>query len=140
MLSCNDLFRSAIPGLDQTNCIPTSWLFTPLAREVLIEWEAETSRAISTTWPVLARYRDSVQAHDIMRHLSANKEFRRLAQANTAVIYGRPSTSLLHVRNPDTGDIASWRVAIADTGQPQNLQLLIITRKPYSGPPLTNST
>ncbi|MFE3444962.1 helix-turn-helix domain-containing protein [Nocardia sp. NPDC059180] len=132
ILACNDGFRAALPGLEVTDCIPT-WLFTPLARQVLIEWESESARAIATTKPVLARYRDSAQARDIMRRLVPNKDFRRLWAARGDVIYGRPATDLLHIRDPDSGQLISLHVVIAEPGQPYNTQLLIATPRPYAG-------
>lgn len=134
ILACNTGFRSALPGIEATDCIPT-WLFTPAAREVLVEWEAETARAIATTKPVLARYRTSIQVHDIMRRLTRNKDFQRLWTPTVEVIYGRPVTDLLHIRDPNTGELTSLHVVIADSGQPYNIQLLIATPRPYAGPP-----
>ncbi|NEW34148.1 helix-turn-helix transcriptional regulator, partial [Nocardia cyriacigeorgica] len=134
ILVCNDGFRAALPGIEATDCVPV-WLFTPAAREVLVEWEAETARAIATTKPVLARYRDSIQVHDIMRRLTPNKDFQRLWTPTVEVIYGRPVTDLLHIRDPNTGKLTSLHVVIAEPGQPYNIQLLIATPRPYAGPP-----
>ncbi|MBF6397821.1 helix-turn-helix domain-containing protein [Nocardia cyriacigeorgica] len=135
ILACNDGFRAALPGIEAaTDCIP-AWLFTPAARKVLVEWEAETARAIATTKPVLARYRDSIQVHDIMRRLTPNKDFQRLWTPTVEVIYGRPVTDLLHIRDPNTGTLTSLHLVIAEQGQPYNIQLLIATPQPYSGPP-----
>ncbi|WP_280215848.1 helix-turn-helix domain-containing protein [Nocardia cyriacigeorgica] len=134
ILACNDGFRAALPGIEATDCVP-AWLFTPAAREVLVEWEAETARAIATTKPVLARYRDSIQVHDIMRRLTRNKDFQRLWTPTVEVIYGRPVTDLLHIRDPNTGKLTSLHLVIAEPGQPYNIQLLIATPRPYAGPP-----
>ncbi|MBF6095755.1 helix-turn-helix domain-containing protein [Nocardia cyriacigeorgica] len=134
ILACNDGFRAALPGIEATDCIPT-WLFTPAAREVLVEWEAETARAIATTKPVLARYRDSIQVRDIMRRLAPNKDFQRFWTPNVEIIYGRPVTDLLHIRDPNTDEVTSLHLVIAEQGQPYNIQLLIATPQPYSGPP-----
>ncbi|WP_280451438.1 helix-turn-helix domain-containing protein [Nocardia cyriacigeorgica] len=133
ILACNDSFRAALPGIESTDCIPT-WLFTPEAREVLVEWEAETARAIATTKPVLARYRDSIQVRDIMRRLGPNRDFQRLWTPTVKVIYGRPVTDLLHIRDPHTDEITSLHLVIAEPGHPYNIQLLIATPQPYSGP------
>ncbi|MBF6326639.1 helix-turn-helix domain-containing protein [Nocardia cyriacigeorgica] len=133
ILACNNGFRAALPGIESTDCIPT-WLFTPEARDVLVEWEAETARAIATTKPVLARYRDSIQVRDIMRRLGPNKDFQRLWTPIVEVIYGRPVTDLLHIRDPDTDELTSLHLVIAEPGQPYNIQLLIATPQPYSGP------
>ncbi|WP_171050225.1 helix-turn-helix domain-containing protein [Nocardia cyriacigeorgica] len=134
ILACNNGFRAALPRIETTNCIPT-WLFTPAARKVLVEWEAETARAIATTKPVLARYRDSIQVRDIMRRLAPNRDFQRFWAPTVEVIYGRPVTDLLHISDPNTGTLISLHLVIAEPGQPYNIQLLIATPRPYAGPP-----
>ncbi|MFI9410051.1 MmyB family transcriptional regulator [Nocardia gamkensis] len=136
VLACNDSFRAALPGLDKTDCIPT-WLFSPHARPVFPQNPTEAAHSVATLKAVLGRYRDSEQAHDLMRQLRPHKEFQRLWTSSIRVAYGRETNELLHMRDPETGELASYRLSVADVSQSQDVLLLTAIRKPYAGPPAT---
>ncbi|MGQ4618970.1 MmyB family transcriptional regulator [Nocardia sp. R7R-8] len=135
VLACNESFRAALPGLDTTDCIPT-WLYSGYARSVFLQNPMEAAHSVATLKGVLGRYRDSEQAHDLMRQLRPHKEFQRLWSSSIHVAYGRDTNNLLHIRDPDTGELASYRLSVADVSQSQDVLLLTAIRKPYSGPPL----
>ncbi len=133
VLACNESFRSALPGLDETDSIPR-WLFNPIAQTVLVEWHREAAHSVATIKAVLGRYRGSQQAHDLIRHLRRNKDFQRLWARGIDVAYGRDTNDLIHGRDPVTHKLASYRLSIADVTQSQNILLITAIRKPYSGP------
>ncbi|WP_040701525.1 MmyB family transcriptional regulator [Nocardia vinacea] len=135
MLACNDSFRAAAPGLEETDCIPV-WMFSAAPQAVHVRWPHESAYSVATLKAVLGRYRDSEQAHDVMRQLRPIKEFRRQWFSSIEVSYGRDTSDLLHVRDPATGEPASYRLSVADINQTQNVLLLTAIRKPYSGPPI----
>ncbi|WP_146089052.1 MmyB family transcriptional regulator [Nocardia cyriacigeorgica] len=133
-LASNELLQLMLPGIDEVGSI-TSWLFRPDARAALIDWDREVAHSIASTKSVLARYRDSQQAHDLIREFQHNNEFCRAWQSNTDIGYGRDSTDLMHCLSA-TGEHTSYRVAIAEPGQAPDVQLLMALPRPYSGPQL----
>ncbi|MFE9324181.1 helix-turn-helix domain-containing protein [Nocardia sp. NPDC052278] len=136
VLACNESFRAATPGLEDSNCIPV-WMFSPAPQTAYLHWPHESAYSVATLKAVLGRYRDSEQAKDVMRQLRPVKEFRRQWSASTDVSYGRDTNDLLHVRDPATGEPASYRLSVSDVTQTQNILLLTAIRKPYSGPKTT---
>ncbi|WP_433204621.1 helix-turn-helix domain-containing protein [Nocardia sp. CA-107356] len=133
VLACNESFRSALPDLDRTDCIPR-WLFSPIAQTVLVQWLHEAAHSVATIKAVLGRYRGSQQAHDLMRQLRPNKEFQRLWTSGIDIACGRDTNDLIHQRDPITHELASYRVSVADVTQAQNVLLITAIRKPYAGP------
>lgn len=134
ILATNEAFRSTLTGIEQANSI-LSWLFGPDARQVLIDWDREVAHAMATTKSVLGRYRDSVQAHDLIHEFQHNSEFCHAWQTNTDIGYGRDSTDLMHCLSP-TDEPTSYRVTIAEPGQAPDVQLLMALPRPYTGPRL----
>ncbi|WP_067473403.1 MmyB family transcriptional regulator [Nocardia amamiensis] len=132
-LASNDSFQATTPGLQETDCIPT-WLFSPAAKSVFVQWPHESAHSVATLKATLGRYRDSEQAKDLMRQLRPVKEFRRQWSASIDVAYGRDTNDLLHLRDPATDELSSYRLSVADVTQTQNVLLLTAIRKPYSGP------
>ncbi|NEW27066.1 MmyB family transcriptional regulator [Nocardia cyriacigeorgica] len=133
-LASNDAFLRMLPGIDEFGSI-TSWLSGPDARRVLIDWNREVAHSIASTKSVLARYRDSQQAHDLIREFQHNSVFSHAWQSHTDIGYGRDSTDLMHCLSP-TGEPISYRVAIAEPGQAPDVQLLMALPRPYTGPEL----
>ncbi|MEU2032594.1 helix-turn-helix domain-containing protein [Nocardia amamiensis] len=133
VLGRNYLFRAATPGLEETNCIPV-WLFTPQAKTAFVLWAHESAHSVATLKATLGRYRDSEQAKDVIRQLRPVKEVRNQWSSSIDVAYGRDTNDLLHLRDPATGELTSYRLSVADVTQTQNVLLLTAIRKPYSGP------
>ena len=132
-LACNDLFLSTFPGLEKTYSI-AAWIFSPIAKEVCVDWETEAAHNVAYDKAILGLYRNSQQARDLIRHLGPNREFRRLWASSLDVNYGRDSDSLLHVRHPTNGELASYRLSIAPMVEDMTVLLVIAIAKPYSGP------
>ncbi|WP_329410819.1 helix-turn-helix domain-containing protein [Nocardia vinacea] len=70
-------FRSGMPGLEDSECIPV-WLFSPIAKTIVIDWEREAAHSVATIKGVLGRYRDSEQAHVLLRKLRSHNDFHHL--------------------------------------------------------------
>ncbi|WP_280202508.1 helix-turn-helix domain-containing protein [Nocardia cyriacigeorgica] len=134
ILASNEPLRLMLTGIERFSSI-TSWLFGPDARTVLIDWNREVAHSIASTKSVLARYRNSQQAHDLIREFQHHSAFGQAWQTNTDIGYGRDSTDLMHCLSP-TGEPTSYRVAIAEPGQAPDVQLLMALPRPYTGPPL----
>jgi len=133
VLASNNAFRSRLPGLDKTDSVP-SWLFSPVARTAVIDWEHEAAHAIASLKAILGRYRDAEQAHDLIHRLRPNNDFQRFWSAGTDVAYGRDTSDLLHWRNPTTGEPESYLLTFSNVDHTQNVQLVTAIRKTYSGP------
>ncbi|WP_327096109.1 helix-turn-helix domain-containing protein [Nocardia vinacea] len=137
ILASTDGFRSWLTGIGEDGNV-RAWLFTPHAREVLTDWRYEAKRTVAVVKAALALYRDSEQARDLIRQLRPNRDVQRLWNSSTYVAYGRHVNDLLHRRDPDTHDLASYRISIADLTQNQHVQLVTAIRQPYSGPDPTD--
>ncbi|WP_433710173.1 helix-turn-helix domain-containing protein [Nocardia sp. CA-084685] len=133
VLACNGLFWSLTPDLNETKCIP-AWLFSPIARTVLLQWRSEAAYSVATIKGALARYRGSEQAHALIRRLHSDKDFQELWSGTIDVAYGRDTNHLLHARNPATEELGSYRLCVADVTQNQHVQLITAIRTRYSGP------
>ncbi len=133
VLACNDLFLSTMPGLEKTYSV-TAWIFSPIAKEVWPDWEKEAAWNVAYDKAILGLYRNSLQVHDLIRHLGPNSEFRRLWVSSLDVNYGRDSDSLLHVRHPPNTEVVSYRLSIAP--MVENMTVLLVTAipKPSGGP------
>ncbi|WP_280503821.1 helix-turn-helix domain-containing protein [Nocardia farcinica] len=137
VLACNNAFASRLPGINEIRCVPM-WIFSPVARPIIIDWEYEAAHAVATLKPVLGRYRESEQAHELIHHLRPHKDFQRIWQAGVDVAYGRKTSDLYHWRNPATGEPESHLLTISDVDHTQNVKLVTAIRKPYSGPTLVS--
>ncbi|WP_186818573.1 helix-turn-helix domain-containing protein [Nocardia ninae] len=133
VLACNELFLSAMPGLEKT-CSIAEWLFSPIAQEVWVDWEKEAAWNIAYIKAILGRYRRSQQARDLLRHLGPNNEFRRMWASSVDVNYGRDSDSLLHVRHPPNNEIVSYWLSFAPMVEDMTILLTTAIPKPYAGP------
>ncbi|SUE28909.1 DNA-binding protein [Nocardia farcinica] len=80
VLACNNAFASRLPGINEIRCVPM-WIFSPVARPIIIDWEYEAAHAVATLKPVLGRYRESEQAHELIHHLRPHKDFQRIGTA-----------------------------------------------------------
>lgn len=137
ILASTDGFRSLLTGIGENGNV-RAWMFSPHARAVLPGWPYEASRTVAVVRGALGLYRDSEQARDLMRQLRPNRDFQRLWSSSTQVAYGRHVNDLLHRRDPDTKELASYRISIADLTQNQHVQLVTAIRQPYSGPDPTD--
>lgn len=126
-------FRAGIPGLEESECIPV-WLFSPIAKTVVIDWEREAAHSVATIKAVLGRYRESEQGHHLLRKLRPNKAFHDLWVSSCNVAYGRAASDPVHWIHPTSGEPTSYSLTVADVTQPQHIQLITALRKPYSGP------
>lgn len=133
VLACNELFLSAMPGLEKTYSI-AAWLFSPIAQEVWVNWEEEAAWNVAYNKAILGLYRDSQQARDLIRHLGPNSEFRRIWASSVDVNYGRDSNSLLHIRHPPNSEITSYWLSFAPMVEDMTILLATAIPKPYAGP------
>ncbi|MEV5832847.1 helix-turn-helix domain-containing protein [Nocardia sp. NPDC052112] len=133
ILASTDGYRSCLAGIGENGNV-RAWVFTRHAREILTDWRYEANRTVAVVRAVLGAYRDSEQARDLMRRLRPNRDFQRLWNSSTQVAYGRHVNDLLHRRDPNTHDLASYRISIADLTQNQHVLLVTAIRHPYSGP------
>ncbi|WP_433524055.1 helix-turn-helix domain-containing protein [Nocardia pseudovaccinii] len=137
ILASTDGFRSWLAGIGENGNV-RAWVFSPHAREILTDWRYEASRTVAVVRAVLGTYRDSEQARALMRHLRPIRDFQRFWNSSTQVAYGRHVNDLLHRRDPDSRDLASYRISIADLTQNQHVQLVTAIGQPYSGPEPTD--
>ncbi|MFE9575280.1 hypothetical protein ACFYO1_02755 [Nocardia sp. NPDC006044] len=132
ILACNNLFRTAMPGVEDEDMgsYPV-WLFSPQAKEVVVEWPREADHGVAATKGALGRYRDARQSQDLLRHLRNNKEYRNRWAANITISYGRDTNDLLRLRDPVTKVVTPY----AFSHSPQSRSVLL-----YVGFPKNDAT
>ncbi|MGY1960850.1 MmyB family transcriptional regulator [Nocardia gipuzkoensis] len=133
VLACNDSFRSALPGLDASESVPV-WLFSPAARDIVIDWDREAAHSVATTKAVLGRYRRSEQARELMRQLRPNSAFGRLWASSISISYGRSTGDQLHWRDLDTGELISYSLTMSEISETGDVLLLTALPVRYRGP------
>ncbi|WP_338760886.1 helix-turn-helix domain-containing protein [Nocardia vulneris] len=107
ILACNHLFRSALPGIEEMGSYPV-WLFSPMAKNVVIDWEHEADHCVASAKGALGLYRDSHQALDLLRHLRNIKEFQNRWAASIHISYGRDTNDPLHLRDPSSEAVTAY--------------------------------
>lgn len=124
ILACNDQCRTALPGIEHVGSSIPAWLFTPSAKETLIEWEHEASRMVAVLKTTFGRYRSSEQVRHLARRLRPNHEVDQLWSASTNVAYGRDADHPVRWRNPTTKKPRSCILTVSDVAQRHNVLLL----------------
>ncbi|GGN66189.1 helix-turn-helix domain-containing protein [Nocardia rhizosphaerihabitans] len=132
VLACNDLFAKVLPGIDESGSIPV-WMFSETGKATMVEPEAESAWWVSMLKGILGRYRDSVQAQELVTALTPVKEAQRLWAASVNASYGRDYRCLLHAHGPDR-NLVSYQLALTDSILAHHIQLVTATPEPYSGP------
>ncbi|MFC9432424.1 helix-turn-helix domain-containing protein [Nocardia sp. NPDC057030] len=122
ILACNNLFRSAMPGIEDLKSYPI-WLFSSAAKEVVVDWEREADHCIASNKATLGRYRDAGQAQDFLRHLRNNKEYRNRWAANIHISYGRDTNDLLHLRDPGSKAVIDYN--FSHSNESRNVMLYV---------------
>ncbi|MFI6041970.1 hypothetical protein ACIA8C_10065 [Nocardia sp. NPDC051321] len=128
VLMCNDLLRSVLPGLDEAGSILV-WMFSSVAKELVVDWERHAPGAIAMTKGVLARYRHTEQAEKVLRKLSHDDDFRRIWVSNIDVVYGRDSTILKYFRVPGSNKVVGYSIRMSEVPETSNLMMLTVVRK-----------
>ncbi|MFI6041969.1 helix-turn-helix domain-containing protein [Nocardia sp. NPDC051321] len=98
MLACNNLFRTAMAGIEEAGSYPV-WLFSSMAKEVVADWEHEADHCVAGIKGVLGRYRAAQQGHGLLRSLRNTKEFQYRWAASIDIAYGRDTNDLLRLRD-----------------------------------------
>ncbi|MFI9508574.1 helix-turn-helix domain-containing protein [Nocardia sp. NPDC052566] len=135
VLAANDAFFRALPGVERSVSV-LAWLFTPAAKQVLVEWDSEASQAIAIIKAILGRHRNTAQARELMRHLGPNLDVRRIWLDSIEISYGRGASTPIHLRDQDTGEPISYLYTtnVDDPRRSPYLFLISAVPKPYSGP------
>ncbi|MFI8974149.1 helix-turn-helix domain-containing protein [Nocardia asteroides] len=132
VLARNDLFAEVLPGIDESRSIPI-WMFTETGKAAVVDPEAEGAWSVSMLKGIMGRYRDSVQAQDLVTALTPNDEAQRFWAASSDISFGRDSRCLLHARGPGR-DPVSYQLTLTDSVLAHHIQLFTATPEPYSGP------
>ncbi|WP_280445115.1 helix-turn-helix domain-containing protein [Nocardia brasiliensis] len=127
VIECNDLLRAVLPGLDEVGSI-LLWMFTPDARDIVVDWEPEAVRTVATVKGVLGRHRETEQAADVVRKLQRSKACGEIWTSNIDISYGRDSTDLKLFRD-QAGRIVSYSITMSEVPETSGLMLLTAIRK-----------
>ncbi|QIP43915.1 XRE family transcriptional regulator (plasmid) [Rhodococcus erythropolis] len=108
VIECNAAYDRAFPGLlDDGNVL--RWFFsTPQSKQVMVEWEAETTLTVNWFRALMGRYYNPEWAIETLEELSKFPAFRRLWDKED-VRFGRHQP-FMHLRDADTGEDAMCQV------------------------------
>ncbi|WP_433601704.1 helix-turn-helix transcriptional regulator [Nocardia sp. CA-135953] len=100
VLSCNDSYAAAFPGLvDDVNVL--RWFFgNELSEQVMVEWEREAALTVDWLRGLIGQSGDTAWSTEFLDELGAYPEFRRMWAAG-GTTYGRDRP--MHVRDLGTG-------------------------------------
>ncbi|WP_245677899.1 MmyB family transcriptional regulator [Nocardia acidivorans] len=101
VLACNASYAQAFPGLDRDVNILRWFLGNDLAREVMLEWEAEVRLTVHWLRGLIASSGDTAWSADFLAELGSFGLFRDIWDEGIAA-YGRPS-SIMHLKDNLTG-------------------------------------
>ncbi|MFE2999760.1 helix-turn-helix domain-containing protein [Nocardia sp. NPDC059246] len=140
ILSANEAFYHALPGLDAANHNVGLWLYhaqkdSSPARSVTLTWEQEALFHTAMTRGALGLYRTSPRAKELLEQLKRYRDFRRIWSSGIHVAYARQPSDLAHLRDPSTGQPYSISVDIAELGDNRDIRVCQAFRQPQASPP-----
>ncbi|WP_332838812.1 MmyB family transcriptional regulator [Nocardia bovistercoris] len=131
VLTANRAFHRVVPGLEHVEDNFALWLFTPTARTILDNWEAEALRLVTTLRAALGHHRDSPRAHHLFRQLRAYPEFNRLWETTAGhVTYGRRPPTPMHLHTPDTHEHRTLCFEVHEFGGHTDIHVIHATYDP----------
>ncbi|MEV0297890.1 helix-turn-helix transcriptional regulator [Nocardia sp. NPDC050710] len=131
ILSCNDSYAAAFPGLvEDVNVL--RWFFgNPLSKRVMVEWEREAMLTVEWLRGLIGQSGDTAWSTELLDELGEFAEFRSMwAAGGTA--YGRDRPHM-HLRDLESGDCYSLDVQMfrVDSGNhPGRVQFFLGIRIP----------
>ncbi|WP_378741145.1 helix-turn-helix domain-containing protein [Nocardia brasiliensis] len=131
VLASNNLFRTALCGIDEIGSVPV-WLFSAMAEDVVVDLPREADHVVAICKANLGRYRDSQQAADLLRRLGPNKQFQERWSASIRIAYGRDTSDPLRLRDPVSGVVTAYTLSVSD--ETNNVLLLTGLAKAHSLP------
>lgn len=112
-LASNSAYVDAFPGIAASGHL-LKWLFTPAARQVLLDWDTEVCLCVNWFRGVLARHHNSKWAHNMLAELQTHREFSRHWRQTQLVAFER-NEPYLHLRDQD-GGLSTVNVLTASVG------------------------
>ncbi|MEV6096176.1 helix-turn-helix domain-containing protein [Nocardia sp. NPDC051981] len=139
VLSANESFRRALPGLDEARDNVAIWFFYICknfrpAMNVTLQWEQEALFHVAILRGAFGLYRTSPRARDLFDRLMRDPDFRRIWNSSLQVAYARNPNDLAHLRDPDSGEPYSISIDIAELADTRDIRVCHAFRQPHSGP------
>ncbi|MGY4103131.1 helix-turn-helix transcriptional regulator [Nocardia sp. R16R-3T] len=125
VLSCNESYAAAFPGLvDDVNVL--RWFFgNELSKQVMVEWEREAALTVDWLRGLIGQSGDTAWSTEFLDELGAYTDFRRMWAAG-GTTYGRNQP--MHLRDLDTGECYRFDVQLfrLDSGKhPGTIQFFL---------------
>ncbi|WP_431953283.1 helix-turn-helix domain-containing protein [Nocardia lijiangensis] len=118
VLHGNQIFRSTVPGLAEADDNFSLWMFSPAARDSIVNWESEIRYTVAILRGTLGRYRDLPRARSLFRKLRATPEFPGLWDSTPMqVAYGCRRPAPINLRAPWTNQPRSLSLEISEYGE-----------------------
>ncbi|MET9491181.1 helix-turn-helix transcriptional regulator [Nocardia sp. NPDC006630] len=139
VLSANESFYRALPGLADTNDNVAIWFFHALknsrpATNVTLEWEKEARFHTAILRGAFGLYRTSPRARELFDHLKRDRDFRRIWNSGLNVAYARQPNELAHLRDPATGEPYSISIDISELADTRDIRVCQAFRQPHTWP------
>lgn len=139
VLSANESFRRALPGVDQANSNVAQWLFgthknARPAMNVTLQWEQEALFHVAMLRGAFGRYRTSPRVKAFFDYLKRDRDFRCIWSSSIRVDYARQPNELAHLRDPDTGDPYSISIDIAEVSDTRDIRVCYAYRQNATDP------
>jgi transcriptional regulator with XRE-family HTH domain len=132
IISANEAYARAFPGLIESGNV-LRWLFTdPCARRILAEWEREAALTVRWLRANMGEHADDPAGTELLDELSAIPEFARM-WLQGRVGFGR-GTPYMRLRDPDTGEGYTLNVQLHSVRTPARSPLLIFIGAPIRDP------
>ncbi|MCP2320944.1 Helix-turn-helix domain-containing protein [Nocardia amikacinitolerans] len=118
VLHGNRIFHRTVPGLAEADNNFGLWMFSPAARDNVVNWESEIRYTVAILRGTLGRYRDHPRAQSLFRKLRATPEFPRLWDTSPMqVAYGCHRLAPINLHAPWTNQPRSLSLAISEYGE-----------------------
>ncbi|MFB8004902.1 helix-turn-helix domain-containing protein [Nocardia sp. NPDC056000] len=139
VLSANESFYSALPGLDTAGNNIAVWFFcihrnSRPAMSVTLEWDHEAHFHVGMLRGPFGLYRTSPRAQELFDHLRQDRDFRRFWNNDIHVAYARQPNEFAHLRDPATGEPYSISIDIAEFAGTRDIRVCQAFRQPLIGP------
>lgn len=102
VIECNAAYDRAFSGLLHDGNVLRWFFSTPQSKQVMVEWEAETTLTVNWFRALMGRYYNPEWAIETLEELSKFPAFRRLWDKED-VRFGRHQP-FMHLRDADTGE------------------------------------
>ncbi|MFD8248123.1 helix-turn-helix domain-containing protein [Nocardia sp. NPDC059691] len=129
VLATNDSLERALPGLNEAGNLAL-WYFSPVAHEVLVDWDQEATQMVRWLKPILGQHRSAPGTRQLLARLQADEQFYTRWTGSTDIAYRRDVDQPLILRTAQGGHLAVNVETSTVTDTHGYIRLFLGVRKP----------